>query len=77
MPYKLELRYIYGWDDAGWTDEIGNESYPLRFSTIEEAQTELDTFLSEVNDAVAVGNMDRADVRNDYRIVETRENPSK
>lgn len=73
MPYKIELRYFYGWDDAGWTLEADTESTPMRFRTAEEAQAAIDELFADVKAAVAAGNMDAEEVREDYRIVETRE----
>lgn len=63
--YKVEHHYIYGWDDAGWTD--GGE--PTVFQTEAEAQEELDVFLRDVRDAVANGDMEEEYDPADYRIV--------
>lgn len=69
MLYKIELRYFYGWDDAGWTEEIDGETRPMRFATAREAQVELDEFFAEVKAAVVAGDMDSEEVHDDYRIV--------
>ena len=69
MPYKIELRYFYGWDDAGWTDEDDAGSTPTRFQTVNEAQDALDEFFADVKIAVIEGNVDTEEVRDDYRIV--------
>lgn len=69
MQCKIELRYFYGWDDAGWTEEIGGEIKPLRFETGGQAQAALDELFAEMKAAVVAGNMDTEEVRDDYRIV--------
>jgi len=72
MLYKIELKYIYGWDDAEWTEENndGVGPKPWRFHTVEAAQTAIDEFFADVRTAVTEGNMDREEDKNDYRIVE-------
>lgn len=40
--FKVEHRYTYGWDDAGWT--LGDQ--PWRFKTKEEAQAEVSDFVT-------------------------------
>jgi hypothetical protein len=69
MQYKIELRYFYSWDDAGWTEEINGEIKPLRFQTVGQAQAALDEMFADVKAAVAAGNMDTEEVHDDYRIV--------
>jgi len=71
MHYKIELRYFYGWDDGGWTEEIDGEITPLRFETVGQAQVALDEFFAEVRAAVAAGDLDTEEVRDDYRIAAT------
>jgi hypothetical protein len=71
MPYKIELRYIYGWDDAEWTEETDGVEVPLRFRTRDEAMTALEEFFAGIRTAVAAGNMDTEEDLNDYRIVRT------
>jgi len=73
MSYKVELRYFYGWDDAEWTEETDTEIKPLRFRTVNEAQTAIDKLFAEVKAAVIAGDMDAEEVREDYRIVEAKE----
>ena len=73
MAYKIELRYLFGWDDAEWTEEDEGRVKPLRFQTVEAAQTALNEFFSEVKTAVAEGNMDSEEARHDFRIVETED----
>lgn len=69
MLFKIELRYFYGWDDAGWTDEYDSEIKPTRFESIRQAQADLDQFFTDVKAAVTAGDMDVEEVRDDYRIV--------
>jgi hypothetical protein len=69
MRYKVEMKYIYGWDDAGWTDETDEDSKPTRYETILEAQAELDDHFAKVKAAVAFGDMDIEENTADYRIV--------
>ena len=70
MQYKVEMRYFYGWDDAGWTEETDKLSKPMRFESVNQAQVELDEFFSDVKAAVATGDMDIEENPADYRIVE-------
>ncbi len=69
MQYKIELKYFYGWDDAGWTEEMAGEMKPLRFKTIRQAQAALEKCFAGVKAAVVAHNMDTEEVRDDYRIV--------
>ena len=69
MRYKVEMWYMYGWDDAGWTEEKDGVSKPMRFRTKLQAQAELNNFFAEVKNAVASGDMDVEETPEDYRIV--------
>ena len=73
MPYKIELRYIYGWDDAGWADESNDELKPTRFGTKMEAQMALDEFFAIAKTAVTDGNMDNEKEPKDFRIVAVKD----
>jgi hypothetical protein len=73
MAFKIELRYVYGWDDAGWTEDGGAGPAPLRFPTIAAARTAMEMFFAEVRAAVRRGDMDVEENPVDYRIVEARE----
>lgn len=64
------MRYAYGWDDAGWTEETNGQTAPLRFESREEARAALDAFFAEVANAVAAGATDMEKHPADYRIVE-------
>jgi len=70
MLYKVEMRYLYGWDDAGWEEGDDTEIKPIRFHSRAEAQAELDDFFARVKDAVAANNMDMEENETDYRIVD-------
>lgn len=70
MRYKVEMKYLGGWDDAGWTEETDEGSKPLRFESVRKAQAELDDLFADVKAAVASGDMDIEENPNDYRIVE-------
>jgi hypothetical protein len=71
MRFKVQVRYTYGWDDAGWTEGVGVESEHLRFQSVNDAQAALEQFFNQVKEAVAAGNTDTEEVREDYRIVAT------
>jgi hypothetical protein len=70
MRYKIELKYSYGWDDAGWTEEINGEDVPVRYETVAEAQEDIAQFLANVNAAVAAGDMLFGRDAEEYRVVE-------
>lgn len=69
MRYKVELKYSYGWDDAGWTDEIDGKIQPTRFQNVAEAEVDLLEFLANVKVAVTAGDMQLGHDLEDYRIV--------
>jgi len=71
MLYKVEMRFLYGWDDAGWEEGDETEERPMRFCTKADAQAELEEFFAGVKAAVAAGNMDMEENPRDYRIVGT------
>ena len=65
MVYEVQTQTIcQGWINC-WTD---NEN-PTTFATREQAQSELDAFLSTVLEAVVNGYMEDDTNRDDYRIV--------
>ena len=72
MPYKIELRYAYGWDDAEWTEDLDDGRGPraLRFRRADDAQAALEEHLAEVDTAVREGSFDIPERRDNYRIVE-------
>ena len=69
MAYKIEMKYFYGWDVAGWIDESDAGSEPTRFFSTKEARAALDEFLTEVKAAVLTGNMGVEANAHDFRIV--------
>ena len=72
MRYKIELKCVFCWDDAGWTEETDGVTRPLRFATVDEAQEALDKYFAHVKTAVLAGNMDTEAVSDDYRIFAVR-----
>ena len=68
--YKVEMRFLGGWDDAGWTHEYDSGPKPMRFSSREKAQAEIDEFISDCDDAVKRGDMEFGHDNSEYRIVE-------
>ena len=70
MLCRIEMKYGFGWDDAGWTEAADGEAVPLRFANRDEAQAALESFFAEVAAAVAAGDMDIIANPADYRIVE-------
>ena len=69
MEYKIEAFYIYGWDDAEWTQEIEGVTTPLRFQTVADAQKGLDEFFAGISEAVVAGQLDTEENQHHYRIV--------
>ena len=69
MAYKIEMKYVYGWDDAGWTYE---DDEPMRFGSIDEARAEVEYFFAKVNDA-AIDGTDPGYSPSDFRIVVANE----
>ena len=65
MIYMVQERFVYGWDDAGWSNDVG----PLRFNTVLEAWDEVDEFLAEANEAFRAGDMTDSYHREDFRVV--------
>jgi hypothetical protein len=71
MRYKIELKYTYGWDDAGWTDETRHKVEPVRFASAAEAHLALREYFEFRKAAVADGNMDSDAESSGCRIVES------
>tara|TARA_Y100000310_G_scaffold268347_1_gene280885 strand:- start:1412 stop:1918 length:507 start_codon:yes stop_codon:yes gene_type:complete len=61
--WKVEQQFIYGWDDAPFTED----DEPMRFSTREAAQEEIDTFIADQHEAFKAGHMDSEYNAEDYR----------
>jgi len=68
--YKIEQRYIHGWDDAGWSDD----EVPLRFKTRTAAEAALVEYFEQ---QVHVDNGDIAEEdkcgRHQFRVAEVNE----
>jgi len=73
MSYKIEARYTYGWDDAGWSESSGSRWKPLRFPTRAAAEEALREYFEAVKKAVAAGSMDREECVADFRVAEVRD----
>jgi len=58
MFYVVQHDFLYGWDNAGWSDD----GKPLRFETREEAQKEINDLCQQMKYNPE-----------DYRIVEVKE----
>ncbi len=70
MKFKIEHRFSYGWDDAGWTDEdLAGNSNPARFRSRRAARVGLNKFLQDVEDAVAAGDMMFGYAAHEFRVV--------
>jgi hypothetical protein len=67
MKYKVEMLFLYGWDDADW--RVDGE--PLRFDTIEAAQAEINEHVHDYNMHIAGElSIEEMEVPENYRIVE-------
>jgi len=63
--FKIEMMYIYGWDDAAW--HIDDK--PTRYATIKEAQSDLEEYIADTESAAADGDLEEAYKIEDFRIV--------
>ena len=70
MAFKIECRYLSGWDDAEWTEADADGERPQRFADRPAAQAALDEFFAEVQSAVRDGDRSTEESPDDYRIVE-------
>ncbi len=70
--YKVEMRLLVGWSDAGWTIEYDSGPRPMRFSSREKAQAEIDELIADVKKAVEAGDMEDEYDPDDYRVVEVK-----
>jgi len=68
--YKVEMKFAYGWDDAGWMTDDGTTECPTRFVTRRAAQAEINEHCEMMAEAVKAGDMTDADKPSDFRIVE-------
>ena len=68
--FHIQCRYTYGWDDAGWTEEVNGAEEPLRFSSVVAARNALREFFRNISEAVAAGDIASGECVEDYRIVD-------
>lgn len=68
MRYRIDLKYLGGWGNAEWTEEMAGIDKPMRFETVAQARAALEDFFGDVKQAVAAGNMDVEAARSDYRV---------
>jgi hypothetical protein len=66
MKYEVQEFCLCG----GWTNTWSDEDGASTFQTKEQAESELDWFLQEMQEAVEEGNMEDVPDREDFRIVE-------
>lgn len=69
LRYRVEMLFIYGWDDAGWTEGDETSEYPLRFSSVAAAQAEIDDLVRSCDQAVKDGNMQDSHTADEFRVV--------
>ncbi len=63
MTWRVEHRFTYGWDDAGWwVEQEGGSWEPERFASRQAAELAILAFLADVVDADMDGY-----VREDFR----------
>lgn len=69
--WKVEHRFSYGWDDAGWTveDVKTRRSEPQRFDFKADANAEIREHIKDQHQAFKAGDMDEKYSRSDYRAV--------
>ena len=65
MKWKVEHRFLHGWDDAGWTFE----GKPMIFGSKVEADMEIDDFFKDIDEAVKNGDMEGTYRKEDFRAI--------
>ena len=72
VRYKVEMDFLGGWDDAGWTEWNPGADLPrpMLFLSKEDAYREIRAHCRDCREAVARGDMDEADHLEDFRVVE-------
>tara|TARA_R110000765_G_scaffold206006_1_gene310941 strand:- start:1353 stop:1583 length:231 start_codon:yes stop_codon:yes gene_type:complete len=67
--FKVQRMYIYGWDDAFFSDDSGE--IPTLFDTKDQAEAEINEHLNDMQYAIEQGYMDvdSLEERNDFRII--------
>jgi hypothetical protein len=72
--YMVQMRFLGGWDDAGWmVDDL-----PHRFASVADAKDEINDEILDVEKAIADGYMDEESRRylDDYRVVPDPDPPA-
>jgi hypothetical protein len=67
MPFIVEQEFIYGWENVWHNGETGE---PTVYETKEQAQAELDEFISDTEQDYREGNLEEPYLHNEFRIVE-------
>lgn len=69
MPYKVEMRFAYGWDDAGWLED----DVPMRFDLEDQAVGEIEDHCRLYREAFTGGDMSEPCYEEDFRVVRVDE----
>ena len=69
MKYIVKRQTINGWEVAFHDIDENNKQTPVIFGYPGEAEKEIQSYLAEVMQAVADGNMDDCETRDDLQIV--------
>jgi hypothetical protein len=69
MKYIVQRQTINGWEVAFHDIDENNKQTPVIFGYPGEAEKEIQSYLAEVMQAVADGNMDDCETRDDLQIV--------
>jgi hypothetical protein len=69
--WKIECRYVYGWDNAGWECDTADGKVQIAelFNCEEAANLAIDEFIVDCQEAVLAGDMEAAPLRETYRAV--------
>ncbi len=67
--YKVLRNYLYGWDNAFFSDDDGE--IPTLFDSKKEAEDEINEHIEDIKYAIERGNMDESslEVREDFKVV--------
>ena len=68
--FKVQREYIYGWDDAFFSDDSGE--IPTLFDTEDHAEAEIKMHLEDMEYAIEQGYIDaNLEERKDFKIIKT------
>jgi hypothetical protein len=73
--YEVQMNNLFGgWQNTWTTDDERGNDIPLTFSTPDEAEEEIESFMKDIDDAVKQGDMDKNEKYDpsDFRIVKVR-----